>query len=115
LPGPATVKVRLKDLEAVAPNRPAGYLAEVLARGSTQGPWVVLSGAAYQELRAKFSAFQGMRLRPPADQAGALAICRGCEELTADGRCRVCRSCGGLRRVADWVRLAHHGCPKGRW
>lgn len=58
--------------------------------------------------------FSGVTLRTPEQIAAILEICATCDRFT-DGKCKLCRVCGGLRRVDDWARMSSHRCPDKKW
>ena len=44
-----------------------------------------------------------------------ISTCSYCDKFTSDGKCKICSTCGGLRRVSDYARLSTHSCPEKRW
>ena len=48
------MRIALKDIEAAAANRPAGYREETLAAGTVDGDWLVITAAEYAKLFAKY-------------------------------------------------------------
>ena len=97
---------------------PAAVRDQAVLDGRLRGRWVELRTEDYLRLAnptpASVRSFPGITKRTHEQQAACLAICSTCDRLS-DGRCKLCKVCGGTRRVADWVVLTSHRCPKGLW
>lgn len=50
-----TITLELRQLEAVAHERPPGYIQAVMAAGDLEGDKITLERAVYEELIARFS------------------------------------------------------------
>ncbi len=62
------MKLRIQTIEAAASDRPEGYLAAVLSRGTINGEWLDISSEALAELRGIY--------RPLTPQVAAKVIVR---------------------------------------
>ena len=58
--------------------------------------------------------FGNLRQRTEFERQAILSICETCDRNDA-GRCKLCRVCGGLRKIEDWITLTSHHCPEKRW
>lgn len=81
------MKIRLSDLEAVAPRKPPGYLADVLSHGQLADGVLTLSAASYAALCLKYRQYGdavAMVAQPVARAVDAalgtkVAECGGCK------------------------------------
>jgi hypothetical protein len=48
-------KIKISEIESIAPQRPAGYKEDVMSIGIPQGDWLLVDFAKYQELVNKYN------------------------------------------------------------
>lgn len=123
------MKLRLAHIKASAERRPAGYLDDLLARGSldASGEVLELPDAVYRSLAAKYLPTVGSQAAAAVQAAGDWLIAgaplvthdqhwqRSCQCALCpawDARARRCNECG-----CYWVKLhlTTEKCPLGRW
>lgn len=130
--GGAVTRLRLSRVLAAAPERPAGYVEDVMSRGRVDGEWLELPDEAHAELRAKYRPVStqpvierplpssGRMVKNFAKAATGEAVARvlgknvvSDEEI--DRRLSICRAClppDGWYRASD-ERCSHPDC--GCW
>lgn len=122
------IRVRVKDVEAQAARRPAGYVADVLSRGRVADGWVEWEEDIWRELVERYAdhtlpdvgrmvaglgwalarwAAAGFAVVSAEDYAARRAACRRCMHWKAGlvGRCAIC----GCTALKPW--LATERCP----
>lgn len=125
------ITIPLQRIRAAAPHRAAGYYEACLAAGRVEGEMLLLSAAAYEDLRARFSPpslgkqaagllgsiageakaiLSGREPVTAEEKMRRLAICEKCEFFTAQRRCT---KCGCFMDVKAGWRAAK--CPVGKW
>lgn len=68
------VKIKIEDIEAKKGDRPPEYMAEVLASGKVQGPYLIIDFNVYQRLIAKYGdKKQKERMKGAGDLVAKLA------------------------------------------
>lgn len=134
------MRLRIERIEAMASERPEGYVAAVISRGVIDGEWLEIPTEALAELRAIYR--PARQPEPALPSAGAMAwtaakaaaseaaarfrgepalnekeisrrfvICTGCENFRAsDNRCSLCGCFAAYK-----TRLRSQNCPAGKW
>lgn len=128
------MNLRISKVHDAAPNRPPGYVDDVMSRGVVDGEWLELPDEEYAALIQKYSpqpelpsaaamaknAATALRDELKARISGLpeieaeevsrrLEICHGCEFFT-QGRCA---KCGCFMKFKSRLRSQH--CPEGKW
>ncbi len=105
--------VRWTAIEAAAANRLPGYIEAVKAAGQREGPNIILTDAAWQTLRDRFT--------PPLTAetiAQRVSQCGSCkwnvEWICEHPGCRPCRQrkAGGLKSA---LQSPYFTCPAGKF
>ncbi len=60
-----TVNIALHNIYTAAPARPAGYLDDVLSKGTMKGPVLIMEEEVYQELQIKYGPYRRENTPPP--------------------------------------------------
>lgn len=131
------IPVRLSQLQAVAKDRPAGYMEEVLAVGQVRGGMVYFAPNDYATLRQKYKpkvdppsflqkaknfaraavnhVASGMPQASDEEIERRFAICQGCE-FYKDSSCTKC-GCpiSRDRKFVSKLAWADQSCPVGKW
>lgn len=128
------VPVKLSAVRAVAKDRPAGYVEEVLAAGEVRDDRVYIPVEIYNALKARYApkvsllekaknfakaAVQhvaaGMPRASEEEIERRFAICRGCEFYKNSA----CTKCGcpisRERKFVSKLAWADQSCPVGKW
>ena len=134
------MRLRISKIEAMASERPAGYVAAVLARGQIEGEFLKISSEAMAELRAIYrperttepslpsiatmarnaaraaaaeasARTAGNPALPDEEIARRLSVCQACANWRgSDSRCS---KCGCYTKFK--TRLRSSSCPVGKW
>ena len=126
------VTIPVATLNAVAPSKPAGYLAACLAAGTVENGILHIDPAEFAKIRAVYSSPSLVRQAvslgqamvhecrsiaadieavTPAAKDARLAVCAACEFLIAgENRCSKC-GCGLAAKAA----MRSQTCPLSKW
>jgi hypothetical protein len=73
-------RMRVAEIEAMAPHRPAGYVDDVLNHGEVQGEWFIIENEALARLRTKYGKAVEPRPMPVSEpeRQRCQSICDNC-------------------------------------
>ena len=106
--------IPIQTLIDVIDSKPEGWYARITQAGRVHQGILHISHEDWQRFQNRPVTFAGIRHRTDQEKAAILKICEPCDN-NVDGRCKLCRVCGGLRKIEDWADLSSHHCKDGLW